>query len=115
MSEDFKPMDAPVRPLPCVRDENGDVDKQSVKKLFAKVNEELDEFKAVVLREATLRNDLNDRADGVDDDSDTDILDEWADLLTAATTLVNALGFCEADRDAAIQRTNEKNMRRGRL
>lgn len=42
-------MDSPVRPLPCVRDEHGEIKEQTVKQLLQKINEELDELKAVVL------------------------------------------------------------------
>lgn len=105
----------PSRPLPCVRDENGAINEQAVKQLFAKINEELDELKAAVLREVTTRNNLDDLADGVDDDTDTDIAEEAADVITAITTLLEALGIDAGMRDEAQRKVNAKNRERGRL
>ena len=107
--------DFPIRPLPCVRDEHGEIREQTVKQLFEKINEELDELKAAVLREVTTRNDLDDICDGVDDDTDTDIADEAADTITAITTMLEALGIDAEMRDEAQRRVNSKNRERGRL
>ena len=104
-----------VRPLPCVCDERGAINKQTVKQHFAKINEELDELKAAVLREVTTRNNLDDLSDGVDDDTDTDIAEEAADTITAITTMLEALGIDAEMRDEAQRRVNEKNRSRGRL
>lgn len=104
-----------VRPLPCVRDEHGAIKRQTVKALFAKIDEELNELKAVVLREVTIRNNLDDLADGVDDDTDTDIAEEAADTITAITTMLEALGIGAEMRDEAQRRVNAKNRERGRL
>lgn len=103
------------RPLPCVRDEHGEIREQTVKQLFSKINEELDELKAAVLREVTTRNNLDDLADGVDDDTDTDIAEEAADTITAITTMLEALGINEEMRDEAQRMVNAKNRERGRL
>ncbi len=103
------------RPLPCVRDEHGATKGQTVKQHFAKINEELDELKAAVLREVTTRNNLDDLADGVDDDTDTDIAEESADVITAITTLEEVLGIDAEMRDEAQRRVNKKNRKRGRL
>lgn len=105
----------PVRPLPCVRDEHGEIQEQTVKQLFQKINEELDELKAAVLREVTTRNNLDDLADGVDDDTDTDIAEEAADTITAITTMLEALGINAEMRDEAQRRVNDKNRKRNRL
>ena len=107
--------DKPERPLPCVRDEHGEIREQKVKQLFAKIDEELNEFKAAVLREVTTRNDLGDICNGVDDDTDTDIAEEAADTITAITTLCEALGIGADMRDEAQQRVNSRNRERGRL
>ena len=104
-----------VRPLPCVRDEHGETREQTVKALFSKIDEELNELKAAVLREVTTRNDLYDICNGVDDDTDTDIADEAADTITAITTMLEALGIDADMRDEAQRRVNEKNRERGRL
>lgn len=103
------------RPLPCVRYEHGEINGQTVKQHFLKINEELDELKAAVLREVTTRNNLDDLADGVDDDTDTDIAEEAADVITAITTMLEALGIDAEARDEAQRRVNSKNRERGRL
>lgn len=109
------PPGAVSRPLPCVRDEHGEIRERSVKQHFAKINEELDELKAAVLRDVTTRNNLDDLADGVDDDTDTDIAEEAADTITAITTLLEALGIDAEMRDEAQRLVNERNRERGRL
>jgi NTP pyrophosphatase (non-canonical NTP hydrolase) len=43
------------------------------------------------------------------------IADEAADVITAITSLEQALGIDEAARDEAQRRVNDKNRRRGRL
>jgi NTP pyrophosphatase (non-canonical NTP hydrolase) len=93
-----------VRPLPCVRDERGEIKEQSViKLLIGKINEELDELKeAVVVRKYFL-------------DMDEHIAEEAADTITAITTMLEALGIDAEMRDEAQRRVNEKNRKRGRL
>ena len=103
------------RPLPCVRAELGEIKEQTVKRLFAKLDEEVNEFKAAVLREVTVRNDLSGIADGVDDDTDMDIVLEGADVKTVITSIENALGYGVDRRDEAQRRVNAKNRERGRL
>ena len=111
----YKKVYKPARPVPCVRDEHGEIKEQTVKQLLAKIDEELNEFKAAVLREATVRNDLRELADGVDDDTDTDIAEEAADTITAITTLCHVLGIGADRRDEAQRRVNRRNLERGRL
>lgn len=111
----YKRVYTPVRPVPCVRDENGEIKKQTVKQLFAKLDEEVNEFKAAVLREVTVRNDLSDIADGVDDDTDMDIVLEGADVKTVITSIENALGYGVDRRDEAQRCVNRRNLERGRL
>lgn len=111
----YKRVYTPVRPVPCVRDESGYLREQTVKQLFAKLDEEVNEFKAAVLREVTVRNDLSDIADGVDDDTDMDIVLEGADVKTVITSIENALGYGVDRRDEAQRRVNRRNMERGRL
>lgn len=92
-----------VRPLPCVRDEHGAIKEQTVKQLFAKINEELDELKqALVVRKYFL-------------DMDEHVAEEAADTITAITTLLEALGIDAQMRDEAQRRVNERNRERGRL
>ena len=95
--------DLPVRPFPCVRDEHGEMKEQSVKQLFAKINEELDELKqALFIRKYFL-------------DMDEHIAEEAADTITAITTMLEALGIDTEMRDEAQRRVNAKNRERGRL
>ena len=115
MSEDRWVYNPVERPLPVVRDEHGEIKAQTVKQLFAKFEEEANEFKAAVLREVTTRNNLYDLADGVDDDTDMDIVLEGADVKTVVTTIENALGYGVDRRDEAQRRVNEKNRKRDRL
>jgi len=92
-----------VAPIPVVRDEHGEIREQTVKRLFAKINEELDELKhALVVRKYFL-------------DMDEHIAEEAADTITAITTLLEALGIDAEARDEAQRRVNAKNREKGRL
>ena len=106
------------RPLPCVRDEHGEIREQTVKQLFAKINEELDELKAAVLS-AFYSLDVvpSDRPDlkNVNHDDLPCIAEEAVDTITAITTILEALGIDAEMRDEAQRRVNEKNRERGRL
>ena len=106
----------PSPPLPCVRDEHGEIKEQTVKQLFAKINEEMDELKAVVLIAKGLDSRLGEE---MIDDTERDvrrwIAEEAADTITAITTLCEALGISAEMRDGAQRRVNEKNRKRGRL
>jgi len=96
---------APVRPLPCVRDEHGEIKEQTVKELFAKIDEELNELKEVVYCRPHLH----------DIDDKKHIAEEAADTITAITTMLDALGIDAEMRDEAQRRVNEKNRSRGRI
>lgn len=105
-------MDSPVRPLPCVRDEHGEIKEQTVKQLLAKINEELDELKEVLFI-------FDDRRykwfiDAANEYKKV-IAEEAADTITAITTMLEALGIDAAMRDEAQRRVNERNRERGRL
>lgn len=96
-----------VLPIPCTN-----VKEATAKEWFAKINEELDELKAAVLRECTVRNRLEDVIDGVDDDTDTDIAEEASDTITAITSMLEAMGIDEQMRQEAQRRVNERNAQR---
>jgi len=102
------------RPVPCVRDENGEISGQNIKMLYAKINEELDEFKSAVdgwrWYVAT-----DERTEEKEADWKKDIAEEAADVITAVTTMLEALGIDAEMRDEAQRRVNEKNRSRGRL
>lgn len=107
-----------VYPIPCVRDEHGAIKEQTVKRLFDKINEELDELKAAVLS-AFYSLDVvpSDRPDlkNVNHDDLPHIAEEAADAITAITTMLEALGIDAEMRNETQRRVNKKNMERGRL
>ena len=102
------------RPLPCIRDEHGEIKKQNIKMLYAKINEELDELKSAVngwrWYVATCERTAEDDAGWK-----KDITEEAADTITAITTMLEALGIDAEMRDEAQRRVNERNRERGRL
>ena len=103
--------DSPVRPLPCVRDEHGEIREKSRKQLFAKVFEELYEFieRVIGIQEtAVVLHEFNSHEKFL-------IAEEAADTITAITTMLEALGIGVEMRDEAIRRVNAKNKERGRL
>lgn len=95
------------RPLPCVRDEHGEIKKQTITMLIAKINEELDE-----LKERTF---VYYSRDTMYDGELDDIAEEATDTITAITTMLEALGIDAEMRDDAQRRVNAKNKERGRL
>lgn len=104
----------PVRPLPCVRDERGEIREQTVKELLSKINEEMDELKAVVFYSCDVY-DPNCLPESCDDMMHTRIAEEAADTITAITTMLEALGIDAEMRDEAQRRVNGRNRERGRL
>ena len=115
IGENLPPLDAPVRPLPCVRDEGGEIAAQSVKRLFAKIDEELNELKAISIAGLPLDARVSEEREDISLDVLKFIADEAADVITAVTTLCEALGIDAEARDAAQARTNRRNRERGRL
>ena len=110
MSEDKK-VYGYARPLPCVRDEHGEIREQTVKALLAKIDEELNELKAGVLAIVNLDDTPNETPTGFF----PFIAEEAADTITAITTMLEALGIDAEMRSDAQRRVNEKNRERGRL
>ena len=109
------------RPLPCVRDEHGEIKEQPIKGLLRKINDEFDELKEAILGKNYAQLGLLMCAGGstkiprmLDEDA-RHIAEEAADVKTAITTLEEALGINAAMRDEAIRRVNEKNRERNRL
>lgn len=102
-----------VRPLPCILDEHGETKKQTVKQLFAKVDEELNELKEIVLVDHCLSGVALEVPRGYD--LLARIAEEAADTITAITTMLEALGIDAEMRDEAQRRVNNKNRERGRL
>lgn len=105
-----------VCPSPCVRDEHGEIKKQPVKALLAKVDEELTELKEAIFRREAGLDRLDGAARGVYSvESAKPVALEAADTITAITTMLEALGIDAKARDEAQRRVNEKNRERGRL
>lgn len=102
-----------VRPLPCVRDEHGRIKEQPLKRLVAKIDEELNELKQAIIRYQSF--DLPCVVLCKNSTIGKEIAEEAADVKTAITTLEEAFGIDEAMRDEAIRQVNQKNFSRGRL
>lgn len=107
------------RPLPCLRNEHGEIREQSVKQLFAKINQELDELKEACgfVREHNFDTvgefrgcQFNRRFDCID--IFQNIAEEAAGVITAITTMLEAIGIDAEMRDEAQRRVNSRN--RGR-
>ena len=108
-------MDVPVRPLPCVRDEHGEMNEQTAKRLLAKIDEELNELKEAVFRSEEYDNGLWEFSNPIHEFEKKPIAEEAADTITAITTMLEALGIDAEMRDEAQRRVNERNRERGRL
>jgi hypothetical protein len=105
------------RPLPCVRDEHGEIREQPIKVLLSKVDEELNELKEEIygyLGHLTYSSDKTAK-ELLEYDAPQMIEEEAADTITAITTMLEALGIDAEMRDEAQRRVNKKNMERGRL
>ena len=105
------------RPVPCVRDEQGAIKEQTVKRLFAKINGELDELKEAILffAEVSIKTKAIEAKDELRQVDKEDIAEEAADTITAITTMLEALGIDAEMRDEAQRRVNGRNRERGRL
>ena len=105
----------PVVPQPCVRG----IDMRTMKKLFLKLDEEVDEFKAELFQ----------YMDGLDDGPE-DVLkllnenpaqhafriaEEGADVATMIATICNAVGVDDKTRFEAQAYVNKHNHEKGRL
>lgn len=102
------------RPLPCVRDEHGEIMNQTVKDLVAKIDSELTELKWELAAYPSNYVAFY-YAESVRPVEWVRIADEAADTITAITTLLEALGVDVKARDDAQRRVNNKNRERGRL
>lgn len=104
-------------PLPCVCDEHGEIKGQTVKRLMAKVNAELDEMKEAIFffAEVGMKTKALNAVDELREADRETIAEEAADTITAITTLLEALGIDADMRVEAQRRVNNKNRERGRL
>jgi len=101
------------RPLPCVCDEHGEIREQQLKRLVAKIDEELNELKQALIRYQSF--DLPCVVLCRNSTIGKEIAEEAADTITAITTMLEALGIDAEMRDEAQRRVNAKNRERGRL
>lgn len=89
------------RPLPCVRDEHGEVKEQPIKGLLRKINDEFDELKEAILGKNYAQLGLLMCAGGATkvprmlDEDARHIAEEAADTITAITTMLEALGLTQ--------------------
>ena len=98
---------------PVVRDERGPVAGKTLKELLAKVDEERLEWLEQIFNSFAL--DMIPGRAPCDNEEAVDIACEWADMLTATVTLMEALGIGETIRGAAIVTAGQRNRERGRL
>lgn len=103
---------APVLPEPCLRG----IDMRTMKALFQKLDEEVDEFKFEIMSHLS---DLKDAPEDVQlvvtKDADSfRIAEEGADVCTVVTSLFEAIGIGFEMRQEAQRRVNEHNKERGR-
>ena len=103
------------RPVPCVRDQHGEIKKQTIKQLFAKIHEELIELEAAVYIQDFLDSSAETTGDTLNEYEKDHIASEAADLKTAVTTLEEAIGISSVMRDEAMQAVYLSNQKKGRL
>ena len=103
---------SPVLPAPCLRG----IDMRTMKALFQKLDEEVDEFKFEIMSHLS---DLKDAPEDVQlvvtKDADSfRIAEEGADVCTVVTSLLEAIGIGFEMRQEAQARVNKHNHERGR-
>lgn len=98
-----------VLPIPCTKG----FEDWTVKRWFAKINEELDEMKNSVLMPVGL--DWRPDSERFDGTGVREITGAAADTITAITSMLEAMGIDEQQRQAAQRRVNEMNKERNRL
>ena len=97
-----------VLPIPCTKG----FENWTVKQWLAKINEELDELKEVMLYEYNLESVISDARVKVN--VDDLVAAEASDVITAITSMLEAMGIDEKARQAAQERVNRQNKERGR-
>lgn len=97
-----------VLPIPCTKG----FEDWTVKDYFQKINEELDEVKDAILSIVELEWKPE---GGTFAENDVNVIaEEAADTITAITSMLEAMGITEHDRQEAQRRVNEHNRQRGR-
>ena len=107
----------PVAPVPCVKE----TENTSLKDLFQKLNEEVDELKAEILKNCYFDDGIDDvksilKSYKMDEDIKAmqRIAEEGADVCTVVTSLLEAIGIGFEMRQEAQRRVNKHNHERGR-
>ena len=107
----------PVAPVPCVKE----TENTSMKDLFQKLNEEVDELKVEILKNCYFDDGIDDvrsilKSYKMDEDIEAmqRIAEEGADVCTVVTSLLEAIGIGFEMRQEAQRRVNEHNKERGR-
>lgn len=107
----------PVAPVPCVKE----TENTSLKDLFQKLNEEVDELKVEILKNCYFDDGIDDvrsilKSYKMDEDIKAThrIAEEGADVCTVVTSLLEAIGIGFEMRQEAQRRVNEHNKERGR-
>lgn len=107
----------PVAPVPCVKE----TENTSIKDLFQKLNEEVDELKVEILKNCYFDDGIDDvrsilKSYKMDEDIKAmqRIAEEAADVCTVVTSLLEAIGVGFEMRQEAQRRVNEHNKERGR-
>lgn len=104
--------DGKVLPIPCTKG----YEKWMLKDYLQKINEELDELKDAALQGmGCLTCDCKQDELTISVEEAERIADEAADTITAITSMLEAMGIDERQRQAAQERVNEQNKRRGRI
>ena len=107
----------PVAPVPCVKE----TENTSIKDLFQKLNEEVDELKVEILKNCYFDDGIDDvrsilKSYKMDEDIKAmqRIAEEGADVCTVVTSLLEAIGIGFEMRQEAQRRVNKHNHERGR-
>ena len=107
----------PVAPVPCVKE----TENTSMKDLFQKLNEEVDELKVEILKNCYFDDGIDDvrsilKSYKMDEDIEAmqRIAEEGADVCTVVTSLLEAIGIGFEMRQEAQRRVNDHNKGRGR-
>ncbi len=103
------------RPVPCIRDQHGEIKKQTIKQLIMKIQEEFLELCAAVCLQDFLDRTAEETGNTLNVFEKDHIASEAADLKTAVTTLEEAIGIHQDMRDEALQTVYESNIKKGRV
>ena len=101
-----------ILPAPVTQVDGVDASEWTVKDLFQKINEELDELKDAVI---VCSDGIDSKASSLYFLNGLIVAEEAADTITAITSMLEAMGIDENMRQEAQRRVNERNAERKRL